>query len=103
MSQFVLNLAFSIEIAVFISVNVVEPVIVGESWEYRGSGSGSVCNSLVSEFFELAVSFEVSRGRSVAVAAAMLRAAGFGVMGTVAGVAFSLVDGSKGKSCWESV
>ena len=45
----------------------------------------------------------MSRGRSVAVAAAMLRAVGSGVMGTVAGVAFSLVDGGKGRSYWESI
>ena len=60
-------------------------------------------DSLVPEFLEVTISFEMSRGRSVAVAAAMLRAVGFGVVGTVAGVAFSLVDGSKGRSCRESI
>ena len=103
MSQFVLNLAFSIEIAVFISVNVIEPVIIGESWEYWGSGSGSVCNSLVSEFFELAVSFEVSGSWPIAVMAGVLRAASFGMVRTTAGVAFPVIDGGEGRSNWNSV
>ena len=55
------------------------------------------------EFLEFTISFEMSRGSLVAVAAVMLRAVGLGVMGTVAGMAFSLVDGGKGRSCWESV
>ena len=98
-----LNLTFSVEIAVFVSMDVVEPIVFGECRQFRGRCGGSIGNSPVPEFLEFTISFEVSRGRLVAVAAAMLRAAGLGVMGTVAGVAFSLVDGSKGRSCWESV
>ena len=55
-------------------MDVVESVIVGESREYGGSGGGSICNSLVSEFLKSAVSFEMSRGRSVAVTAGIVRA-----------------------------
>ena len=103
MSQFVLNLAFSVEIAVFISMDVVESVIVGESWEYGGSGSGSVCNSLVSEFFEPAVSFEMSRSWPITVMAGVLRAASFGMVRTTAGVAFPAIDGGEGRSNWNGI
>ena len=69
----------------------------------RGGCGCSIGNSPIPKFLEVTISFEVSRGRSVAVAAAMLRAACFGVMRAVAGVAFSLVDGGEGRSCWESI
>ena len=103
MSQFCLSLAFSIEIAVFISVDIVEAVIVGESWEYWGSGSGSICNSLVSEFLEFTVSFEMTRSWPIAITAGVLRAASFGVVRTTAGVAFPAIDGGKGRSYWDGV
>ena len=84
-------------------MDVIEPVIFGECRQFRGRCGCLIGNSPVLEFLEVTISFEMSRGRSIAVAAAMLRAAGFGVMGAVAGVTFSLVDGGKGRSYWESV
>ena len=84
-------------------MDVVEPIVFGECRQFRGRCGCSIGNSPVPEFLEVTISFEMSRGRSVAVVAAMLRAVGLGMMGAVAGVAFSLVDGGKGRSCWESV
>ena len=84
-------------------MDVIEPVVFGECRPFRGRCGSSIGNSPVPELLEVTISFEVSRGRLIAVAAAMLRETGFGVMGTVAGVAFSLVDGSKGRSCRESI
>ena len=79
-------------------MDVVDPVVFRECRQFRGSCGCSIGNSSVPEFLEFAVSFEMSRGSLVAVATAMLRAMGLGVMGTVAGVAFSLVNSGKGRS-----
>ena len=84
-------------------MDVVEPVVFRECRQFRGRCGCSIGNSPVLEFLEVTISLKMSRGRSIAVVAAMLRAAGFGVMGPVAGVAFSLVDGGKGGSYWESI
>ena len=84
-------------------MDVIEPIVFGECRQIRGSCGCSIGNSSVPEFLEVAISFEMSRGSLVAVVTVMLRAMGFGVMGTVAGVAFSLVNSGKWRSYWESV
>ena len=78
------NLAFSIEIAIFISMDVVEAVVLREDgiWDNRRS-----VVIPVSELFDGAVLVEVARCSAMAVAAAILGADRFGVMGAVAGVA----------------
>ena len=67
-------------------MDVVEPIIFRECRQFRGSCGCSIGNSSALEFLEFAVSFEMSRGSSVAIMTAMLRAMGLGVMGTVAGI-----------------
>ena len=92
MSQVDQNLAFSIEIAVFISVDVVEAVVLREGgiWDNRRSVA-----FLVSELFDGAVFVEMARCGAVAVAAAILGADRFGVMGTVAGMALLGINRGK--------
>ena len=84
MSQVDQDLAFSIEIAIFISVDVVEAIVLGEGgiWDDRRSVAFPV-----SELFDGAVFVEVARCSAMAVAATILGADHFGVMGAVAGVA----------------
>ena len=45
----------------------------------------------------------MSKGSLIVVAATVLRATSFGVMGTIAGVAFSAIDGGEGRFYWDSV
>ena len=92
MSQVSQNLAFSIEIAIFISVDVVEAVVLGEGgiWDNRRSVA-----FLVSELFDGAVLVEMARCSVMAVAAAILGADCFGVMGTVAGMALLSINCGK--------
>ena len=78
MSQVDQNLAFSIEIAVFISMDVVEAVVLreGRIWDNRRSVAFPV-----SELFDGAVFVEMARCGAMAVVAAILGADCFGVMG----------------------
>ena len=84
MSQSDWNLAFSIEIAIFISMDVIEAVVLGEGgiWDNR-----RLVVFLVSELFDGAVFIEVARCSAMAVVAAILGADCFGVVGAVAGMA----------------
>ena len=84
MSQVDWNLAFSIEIAIFISMDVIEATVLGEGriWDNRRSVA-----FLVSELFDGVVFVEMARCSAMAVAAEILEADHFGVMGAVAGVA----------------
>ena len=92
MSQFDWNLAFSIEIAVFISMDVVEAIVLRECriWDNRRSVA-----FLVSELFDGTVFIEVARCSTMAVAAVILGADHFGVMGAVAGMALLGVNCGK--------
>ena len=100
MSQFVRNLAFSIEIAIFISGNVIEPVVFGERRQFRDDWLIAVS---VFEFLHCAIFNKVSRGSPVTVSAAVSWASGFGVMGAVTGVALPDVDRSKRRSYWNGI
>ena len=84
-------------------MDIVEPVVFGECKQFRGRCGCLISYSSVLEFLKLAISFEMSRGSSVTVATVVLGATGLSVVGTVAGVAFSLVNSGKGRSYWESV
>ena len=92
MSQVDWNLALSIEIAIFISVDVVEAIVLGEGgiWDNR-----RLVGFPVSELFDGAVFIEVARCSVMAVAAVILGANHFGVVGTVAGVALLGIDCGK--------
>ena len=92
MSQVDWNLAFSIEIAIFISVDVVEAIVLGEGriWD-----NGRSVAFPVSELFDGAVFIKVARCGAMAVAAVILGANHFGVVGTVAGMALLGVDCGK--------
>ena len=92
MSQVNQNLAFSIEIAIFISMDVIETVVLreGRIWDNRRSVAFPV-----SELFDGAVFVEMARCSVMAVAAAILGADHFGVMGTVASVALLGVNCGK--------
>ena len=100
MSQVDRNLAFSIEIAIFISMDVVEAIVLGEGriWDNRRS-----VVLPVSELFDGAVFVEMARCAVMAVAAAILGADRFGVMGTVAGMALLGVNRGKRGSDWDGV
>ena len=100
MSQVDQNLASSIEISVFISVDVVEAVVLGEGgiWDNRRS-----VVFLVSELFDGAVFVEMARCGAIAIAAVILGADHFGVMGTVAGMALLGVNCGKRGSEWDGV
>ena len=97
MSQVSQNLAFSIEIAVFISMDVIEAVVLreGRIWDNRRSVA-----LLVSELFDGAVFVEMARCSVMAVAAVILGADRFAVMGTVAGMALLSVNCGKRGWCW---
>ena len=92
MSQFDQNLAFSVEIAVFISVDVIEAIVLREGgiWNNRRSVA-----FLVSELFDDAIFVEMARCSLMAVAAMILGADHFGVMGAVASMALLGIDGGK--------
>ena len=100
MSQVSQNLAFSIEIAVFISVDVIEAVVLreGRIWDNR-----RLVAFPVSELFDGAVFVEMARCSAMAVAAAILGADHFGVMGTVAGMALFGINHGKRGSDWDGV
>ena len=100
MSQVDWNLAFSIEIAVFISMDVVEAIVLGEGriWD-----NGRSVAFPVSELFDCAVFVEMARCGAMAVAAAILGADCFGVMGTVAGIALLGVNCGKRGLDWDGV
>ena len=100
MSQFDWNLAFSIEIAIFISVDVIEAVVLGEGgiWDNR-----RLVAFPISELFDGAVFVEVARCGAMAVAAAIFWADHFGVVGAVAGMALLSVNCGKRGSDGNSV
>ena len=81
MSQVNQNLAFSIEIAIFISMDVVEAIVLGEGgiWDNR-----RLVAFLVSELLDGAIFVEMARCGAMAVTAVILGADCFGVVGTVA-------------------
>ena len=92
MSQVDRDLAFSIEIAIFISMDVIEAIVLGERgiWDDRRSVVFPI-----SEFFDNTVSIEVARCCMMAVTAAILGADHFGMVRTVAGMALLGIDGGK--------
>ena len=92
--------AFSIEIAVFISVDVVESVVFGEGRQF---GNDWLIAVPVFEFLDRAIFDKVSGSSPVTVSTAVSWASGFGVMGAVTGVALPDVDRGKRRSYWDIV
>ena len=100
MSQIDWNLAFSIEIAIFISMDVIEAVVLGEGRIWDNSRSVVL---LVSELLDGTVFVEMARCGVVAVAAAIFGTDCFGVMGAVAGMALLGINHGKRGLDWDSV
>ena len=100
MSQVDWNLAFSIEVAVFISVDVIEAIVLGEGgiWDNQRSVAFPV-----SELFDGAVFVEVTRYGVVAVGAVIFGTDHFSMMGTIAGMALLGIHCGKRGLDWDSV
>ena len=94
-------LAFSVEITILISFYIVISVVLGEWWQFRVRLG--VVTFLIFKFFDGAVFREVTRCGAVAVSAAILGANRFGMMGTVASMAFPGINCGERGSDWDSV
>ena len=84
-----------------ISFYIVISIVLGEWWQF-GVWSGLV-TFLIFKFFDGAVFRKVTRCGAVAVSTAIFGANRFGMMGTVASMAFPGIDCGERGSDWDSV